>query len=117
MWIITEKGDARNLAQAYKIEFGEYRGKVKVTATFPICTGKNSADPAFAETATLKTFDNVDDAKEFIWDLVNVMNCDAENFDWVDATDDGEEEVKGTQGDLEDKPLHKGENLIDGIPL
>lgn len=74
MWIRTEKGDARNLALAYKIEFAEYRGKIKVYATFPVCTGKNSADPAFAEQSTLKTFSNIEDAEGFIDELVDALN-------------------------------------------
>ena len=93
MWIVTENGSARNLAHAYKIDFGEHKGKVKVYATFPICTGKNVADPAFAETAVLKVFDNADDAKEFIWDVCNVMNSGI--FDnWDDLTDDPKDEKK-----------------------
>ncbi|MBR5913978.1 MAG: hypothetical protein IKZ58_06420 [Selenomonadaceae bacterium] len=92
MWIITENGNARNLAHAYKLDFGEHKGKVKVYATFPICTGKNTADPAFAETAVLKTFDNADDAKEFIWDVVNMMNCDAGFHNWIDLTDERKDE-------------------------
>lgn len=97
MWIIDSNGNARNLAHAYKIDFGEHKGKVKVYATFPICTGKNVADPAFAETSVLKTFDNANDAKEFIWDIVNVTNCE-EGFgdwvDWVDFSDNQKDEKK-----------------------
>lgn len=74
MWVITEKGDARNLAQAYKIEFANRNGEVKVYATFPICTGKNVADPAFAESAVLKIFDDEKSARAYISDVVATMN-------------------------------------------
>ena len=74
MWVITEKGDARNLAHAYKIEYQNRNGDVKVYATFPICTGKNVADPAFAETAILKTFDTESAALAYISDVVATMN-------------------------------------------
>jgi len=74
MWVVTEKGDARNLAHAYKIDFAQRNGDVKVYATFPVCTGKNVADPAFAETAILKTFDTEDAARAYIEELVADLN-------------------------------------------
>lgn len=74
MWVITDKGDARNLAHAYKIEYQKRNGDVIVYATFPICTGKNVADPAFAETAILKTFEDEQDARAYIKGLVSEMN-------------------------------------------
>lgn len=86
MWFITEKGDARNLAQAYKIEKAEYRGKIKVYATFPVCTGKNVADPAFAESSILKTFDDSAQADLFISDLVLALNGGVNNFVGFDLT-------------------------------
>jgi len=74
MWVITQNGSVRNLAQAYKIEHSERYGKVAVYATFPICANKNSADPAFAETAILKICNSIDDAKNYIAALVNELN-------------------------------------------
>lgn len=64
MWVITEKGDARNLAQAYKIGFANHNGVVKVFATFPICT----------ESAVIKTFDDEKDARAYIGKIVATMN-------------------------------------------
>ena len=85
MWVITDKGDARNLAHAYKIEYQKRNGDVIVYATFPICTGKNVADPAFAETAILKTFDTVDEARAYIDELVGAMNIHLVNVvNWRD---------------------------------
>ena len=85
MWVITDKGDARNLAHAYKIEYQKRNGDVIVYATFPICTGKNVADPAFAETAILKKFDTEQDARAYIDKLVGVMNIHLVNVvNWRD---------------------------------
>lgn len=97
MWVIDMNGNARNLAQAYKIDFGEHKGKVKVYATFPVCTGKNTADPAFAETAVLESFDNVNDAKKFVFDIVNTMNNGNGIYNWDDfnADDDVDENQLG----------------------
>lgn len=83
MWVITDKGDARNLAHAYKIEYQKRNGDVIVYATFPICTGKNVADPAFAETAILKKFDTEQDARAYMAELVGAMNIHLVNVgDW-----------------------------------
>ncbi len=86
MWVITEKGDARNLAQAYKIGFANHNGVVKVFATFPICTDKNVADPAFVKSAVIKTFDDEKDARAYIGDIVATMNISKKpntNVDYV----------------------------------
>ena len=110
MWLITENGVARNLSQAYKIEIGDYRGVSKVYATFPICINKNSADPAFAESAVIKTFDNVDDAKKCIAEIVHALNGDEKvgySFSWLKNEPPAETE----------KPVDNKPSLIDGIAL
>ena len=115
MWVLTEKGDLRNLSLAYKIEKGTVHGQVIVQAAFPICTGKNAADPAFVEIAKLKTFDNDKDATVYLGELGMALNDFGYAFNWLSA---GKETVKKA----EEKPIEKAkekadDDLLDGAPL
>ena len=74
MWIKTENGELRNLNYAHKITTFQRYNKVYVQATFSVTTGKNSADPAFAEVSTLKIFDNENDAKAYMDMICDVLN-------------------------------------------
>lgn len=70
-WFITENGGTCNLALAYKIDFRKSNGSFEVYAKFPFCT---DAAIAIFPSLTLKTFDNADDAQNFILDLVDLLN-------------------------------------------
>ena len=74
MWIKIENGELRNLNYAHKIITFQRYNKVYVQATFSVATGKNSADPAFAELATLKVFDNEGEAKVYMDMLLAMLN-------------------------------------------
>lgn len=72
-WFIAENGVACNLALAYKIDFRKSNGSFEVYAKFPFCT---DAAPVIFPSLTLKTFDNADDAQNFILDLVDSLNAE-----------------------------------------
>lgn len=74
MWIKTENGELRNLNYAHKIITFQRYNKFYVQATFSVTTGKNSADPAFAEVATLKVFDNENEANVYMDMIIAVLN-------------------------------------------
>ena len=81
MWIKTENGELRNLNYAHKIITFQRYSKVYAQATFSVVTGKNSADPAFSEIATLKVFDNEDDAKVYMDLILAMLNGNKKAFE------------------------------------
>ena len=82
MWIIDSEGEACNLAQACVLYTSKKKDGVQVRASFPV----NDLKAQCAANVTIKTFDNVDDAKEFIKDIVAYLNCGEGYRDWYDLT-------------------------------
>lgn len=135
MWVIDSNGDAYNLAHACSVYTLANDDGVEVRATFPI----NTFDNKLTTRITLKTFDNVNDAKEFVGDIVSKPQAVDKNklgysFSWLKKVealpDEQRAEFEGKVNDwLDDvsKPQAvKNENvptsgdnpyLIDGIAL
>ena len=113
MWIVTENGELRNMDYAYKVVLFEHYNKFYVQATFSVATGKNSVDPAFAEVATLKVFDNKEDATTCIEMLVDCLNGKKPveyAFTWL-------KNLKAPKPAEPAKTKTYDADLVDGVPF
>lgn len=99
MWFIDEFGDAVNLKKASKIEIVFDEGVFFVIADW-------DTETEFL----LKTFDNEDDAKAFVREIVESLNDNGlplgYSFNWLKAA---EKQVS--------KAKKNDETLIDGVSL